>query len=152
HCNNHGKSKNCPKKRPVREEDVDAQVMHLLGQIAPRSHGMLECIKEAIRADYEQDTRSREAEISRLRALQARVRQDKDKYYEAKIAGTAPADFCDRKLKELVEQEEAYGVNLAKVSSQSDNYKELRYAVHELAYHAREIYEKADVADKRLLL
>lgn len=152
HCNNHGKSKNCPKKTYVREEDVEAQLMHLMGQIAPRSHGMLEWIKEAIRADYEADTRSRESEMNRLRALQSNVRQQKDRYYEAKISGTAPAEFCDRKLKELTEQEEAYALSLSRVSTQSDSYKELRYAVHELAYHAREIYEQADVADKRLLL
>ncbi len=152
HCHNHGISRKCSKKTYIREELVEEQILDYFAQIAPKSHGMLSWIEGVIKSEFEEDNKTREVETARLNTLLAKVRQSKDKYYEAKIDQTVPLDFCDRKIDECLEEEESLKTALANVSEQSDSYKELRIAMHRLAFYAREIYQQASVDDKRLLL
>ena len=152
HCHNHKVSRLCAKKVYIRQEKVEEQILAYLPQIAPKSKEMLTWIEEVIKSDFEEDTKAREVEVSRLNALLAKVRQRKDKYYEALVDQTVPEDFCNRKIQECLEEEESLKTALDNAVEQSDVYKELRIAIHRLAFYAAEIYQKASVDDKRLLL
>ena len=84
--------------------------------------------------------------------LLAKVRAQKDKYFEAKIDKQVPIDFCERKIAECIQEEETLEAALAKTSDKHDDYQKLGIAIHELAYKAKEIYEKATTDERRLLL
>ncbi len=79
------------------------------------------------------------------------VRSQKDKLYEAKINREAPAEFFERRLGELTTDEEALESALVRCGDKNDEYLQLGVAVHELAYKSKEIYEKANTDEKRLL-
>ncbi|MDP1994360.1 MAG: hypothetical protein Q8K40_03845, partial [Ignavibacteria bacterium] len=152
HCHNHKASRLCAKKVYIRQEKVEEQILAYLPQIAPKSKEILTWIEDVIKNDFEEDTKAREIEVTRLNALLVKVRQRKDKYYEAMVDQTVPEDFCNRKIKECLDDEEALKTALDNTDQQSDLYKELRIAIHRLAFYASEIYQKATVDDKRILL
>jgi DNA invertase Pin-like site-specific DNA recombinase len=152
HCHNHKTSRLCAKKVYIRQEKVEEQILAYLPQIAPKNKEMLVWIEDVIKNDFEEDTKAREIEVSRLNTLLAKVRQRKDKYYEAMVDQTVPEDFCNRKIKECLDDEEALKTALDNTDQQSNLYKELRIAIHRLAFYASEIFQKASVEDKRLLL
>lgn len=152
HCHNHKASRLCSQKTYIRQEKAEEQILAYLPQIAPKNKEMLDWIEGVIKNDFEEDTRNREIEIGRLNAVLTKVRQRKDKYYEALVDQTVPEDFCNRKIKECLEEEESLKTALDNTGEQSDVYKELRVAIHRLAFYASEIYQKATVEDKRLLL
>ena len=152
HCHNHKAFRLCAKKTYIRQEKAEEQILAYLPQIAPKNKEMLAWIEDVIKNDFEEDTRNREIEISRLNILLAKVRQRRDKYYEALVDQTVPEDFCNKKIKECLEEEEALKTALDRTDQQSDLYKELRIAIHRLAFYAGEIYQKATTDDKRILL
>jgi hypothetical protein len=152
HCHNHKTSRHCSKKTYIRQEKVEEQILAYLPQIAPRSTEMLAWIELTIQNDFEETTKLREAEITRLNAMLAKIRHRKDKFYEALIDQTAPEEFCNRKIKECLDEEECLKTALDQTDKQSDVYKDLHIAIHRLAFYGEKIYNKASVEERRLLL
>lgn len=151
HCNNHGAYRKCAKKTYIREERVEEQLIGFFEKIAPKSDAVLEVIEDIIRKENAEIIIERENEISRLHGLLASVRKQKDKYFEAKIDEKAPLEFCERKIAECIDEESSLESALVLASDKSDEYQQLRLVIHELAYKAKEIYEKATIDEKRLL-
>lgn len=152
HCNNHLKSRHCPKKTYIREEKVEKQIDPVFWKIAPKSEPVLEWIEGIVREENAEEIKSREIEIQRLNGLLGNIRKQKDKYFEATIAKEVPLEFCERKIAECKAEEAVLESALDKVINQSDEYQELRVIIHDLAFKAKEIYDCANVDEKRLLL
>ena len=80
------------------------------------------------------------------------IRKQKDRYFEATISREVPLEFCERKVAECKQEENILESALDKVVNQSDDFQNLRLIIHELAFKAKEIYQKATVDEKRLLI
>ena len=152
HCSNHGEYRKCQYKTCIRQEVVEEPVMNFIDVIAPKNEEVLAVIEEKLREQHGERVAEREGEIKRLERLLEDVRKQKDKVYEAKINREVPIEFCERKIAEYIKDEESLESALVKVSDKSDEYQQLGIAVHELAYKGKEIYEKATVDEKRLLM
>lgn len=151
HCNNHLKSRNCPKKTYIKEEDVETQIDTIFERIAPRNEAVLKWIEEIIKDENNGQVKLRETEIQRLNGLLENVRKQKDKYFEAKINREVDLDYCEKKINECKTEESTLENTLERVVSKSDEYQELSLIIHELAFKAKQIYEKATTDEKRLL-
>jgi hypothetical protein len=151
HCNNHLKSRYCPKKTYIRQEDAEKQIDIIFAQIAPKNEAVLSWIENIILEQNADQIKIRETEIQRLNGLLQSVRKQKDKYFEAKINREVDLDYCERKIAECKTDEAALESALEKVISTSDEYQELRLVIHELAFKAQAIYGKALNEEKRLL-
>lgn len=151
HCNNHIKSRNCTKKTYINEKEVESQIDSVFEKIAPKNEAVLKWIEDIIKEDNAGQVKLRETEIQRLNTLLTNVRKQKDKYFEATINREVPLDYCERKIAECKEEEISLESALSKVVSNSDDYQELSLIIHELAFKAKEIYQKATVDEKRLL-
>ena len=152
HCNNHLKSRNCPKKAYIKEEDVEKQIDDVFRKIAPKNEAVLKWIEEIIKDENADQVKFRETEIQRLNGLLGSVRKQKDKYFEAKINREVDLEYCERKIGECKVEEGVLESALDKVLSQSEEYQDLRLIIHELAFKSKEIYQKATVDEKKLLL
>ena len=151
HCNNHGMFKNCPKKTCIRQDRIEEQLTDIFEIIAPKDERVLCAIEDILKSQHSNKIVERENEVSRINGLLHIVRSKKDKLYEAKINHEAPMEFFDRRIGELTTEEEALEGSLVHLGDKNDDYLQLGVAVHELAYKAREIYEKANIDEKRLL-
>ncbi|MCC6934696.1 MAG: recombinase family protein [Candidatus Yanofskybacteria bacterium] len=152
HCNNHPEYRNCPKKTYIREERVKGQLIPFFEHLAPKSEKILSWIEGIIKEEHAQKITSRENEIARIRELLDQVRRRKDRMYEDKIDGVITLEMYNRKFAEYTAEEGNFETSLAQVSDKSDEYQQLGVVVHELAYKAKQIYEVADVDEKRLLM
>jgi len=150
HCNNHIKSRSCSKKTYIKEKEVEEQIDSVFLKIAPRNEAVLNWIQEIIKEENSQQVKFRETEIQRLNGLLGNARKQKDKYFEAKINGE-DLDYCLRKIDEYKKEESVLESALDRVVSGSDEYQELSLLIHELAFKAKDIYEKATIDEKRLL-
>jgi site-specific DNA recombinase len=151
HCNNHLKSRYCPKKTYIREEKVEEQIDPVFWKIAPKSEAVLNWIESIILDENTEQVKSRETQIQRLNGLLENIRKQKDRYFEATISKEVPLEFCERKVAECKAEEAVLESALDKVVNQSDEFQDLRLIVHELAFKAKEIYDSADTDEKRLL-
>lgn len=152
HCNNHLKSRHCSKKTYIKEDEVDEQISVIFEKIAPKNEAVLKWIEDIILEENKEQVVFRETELQRLNGLLVSIRKQKDKYFEAKINREVDLEYCERKINDCKLEEAQLESTLNKVVSQSDEYQELQLVVHELAFKAKEIYEMADVDDKKLLL
>lgn len=152
HCNNHGEYARCTKKTCIRQERVEEQYMDVFSIIAPKSEEVLVEIENILREEHSQYIGQREKEVVRINGLLDAARKQKDKYYEAKINREAPLEYCERKITECTKEEEALEATLMRTGDKNDEFLQLGLAVHELARKSKEIYEKAAVDEKRLLL
>lgn len=151
HCNNHIKSRHCPKKTYIKQQDVETQIMPVFAKIAPKNDAVLGWIEQIILEENAGQVKSRDTEIQRLNGLLTGVRKQKDKYFEAKINREVDMEYCERKISECKIEEKALEEALNRVVSQTDEYQQLRLVVHELAFKSQQIYEKANNDEKRLL-
>lgn len=152
HCNNHGEYKKCAGKTCVRQDRLEDQYKDVFDVIAPRNEEVLLEIENILREEHADRIKERETEAARLNGLLANTRQQKDKYYEAKINREVPLDYCERKIAECTSEEEALEATLERLGDKNDELLQLGLAVHELAHKSKEIYETAVVDDQRLLL
>ena len=151
HCNNHIKSRNCPIKTYIKEKEVEEQIDAIFEKIAPKSEAVLKWIEELIKDENADYVKFRETEIQRLSGLLFNLRKQKDRYFEATINKEVPLEYCERKIKECKVEENVLEAALEKVVSKSDEYQELRLIIHDLAFKARKIYEKALVDERKIL-
>ena len=151
HCNNSDAFRNCPKKTGLREDRVEEQLAGIFDVIAPKDERVLKALEEILIAQHADKVIERENEVKHFNTMLIKLRQQKDKMYEAKINREVPVEYCDRKLAELTKEETTIEEALVTVSDKSDEFHQLSIAVHELAYKTREIYDKATVDEKQLL-
>ncbi len=151
HCNNHLKSRYCSKKTYIKQEEAEKQIASIFGKIAPKNEAVLKWIESIILEENAGQVKLREIEVQRLNGLLQGIRKQKDKYFEAKINREVDLEYCERKIAECKTEESILESALEKIASQSDEYQELRLVMHDLAFKAKEIYEKATVDEKRLL-
>ncbi len=152
HCNNHGTYKKCEKKTCVREDRVEEQYAGIFEVIAPKNEEVLQEIEAILREQHGQKSEEREREVARINGLLQAVRKQKDKYYEAKINREVPMEYCEQKIAEATQEEEALEASLVRLGDKNDEDLLLGLAVHELAYKSKEIYEEALMDEKRLLM
>lgn len=152
HCNNHLKSRNCPKKTYIKETEVEKQIDIIFSKIAPKSEAVLKWIEDIIREENSGQIKERETEIQRLNGLLLNIRKEKDKYFEATISKEVPLEFCQKRIAECKTEEETLESALDRVVNQSDEYQELSLIIHDLAFKAKEIYQRATTDDRKLLL
>lgn len=151
HCNNHGAYARCAAKTCMREEAVESQIVDIFDVIAPKNEDILTAIVQILKDQHQEKVLERQNEERRLNTSIGNIRSQKDRLYEAKLNREVPADFVERKLAELTIEEEALESALVRVGDDSDIYKAVGIAVHELAFYCKKIYETADVDPKRLL-
>ena len=152
HCNNHGEYRKCVKKTCIRQDRVEEQYADIFNIVAPKNKEVLFEIEKIIKEEYSQKVSEREKEVQKLNGLLFNVRKQKDKYFEAKIDKEVPLDFCERKIAELIREEEDLETALTRANDESDEELQIGLAVHELAYKSKDIYEIATNDEKRLLL
>ncbi len=152
HCNNHGVYAKCSKKTCLRQDNVESQIIGIFDVIAPKNEEVLDAITQILKDTYKDKIIDRENNISRFNSLLAHIRTQKDRLYEAKLNKEVPADYVERKLAELTNEEEGLENSLVSISDKNDEYQMLGTAAHELAFRSKEIYEAADTDNQRLLL
>jgi DNA invertase Pin-like site-specific DNA recombinase len=151
HCNYTKNYKNCEKKTCIRQDKAEEQIMPIFDILKPKTPEVLQWIEEIITDSQKEQILARigQTEVVNSRLAQLKIR--KNKLYEAKIEKSIPAEVCDEKLAECLQEEQRLNLALDKLNEDGDILTELAKAVHAMAYHAKDIYEVGSPDEKRLL-
>ena len=152
HCNNHGERKTCQKKTYIIEEKVEEQLVGSFKNLAPANIEVLVWIEELIREEEGSRIKEREQETAKLKSLLETTRRRVDRLYDDKLDEKIPPDFYQRKFAEYSAEEQTLKETLGQLNESPDQESELGIAIHQLGYHALDIYEKASSDEKRVLL
>jgi len=151
HCNHY---KNCSQKTWLRQEKVEEQLFPHFDKVAPKNERIIKWLEKALKESHageiDYNTQQRE-ELNRIIKL---ADERMEKAYRDKLDGKAPAPLCEKIIADSDKEKKDALDSLSKLGETRIKYYEAGYAIHELALHAKEIYQsvKANPEDKRLLL
>ena len=151
HCNHY---KQCSQKKYVRQERVEEQLFPLFDAVAPKNDRVLDWLNRALKADHATESEQFMIKRQNFTAELNRVQQRLDGIYEDKLDGLISRESYLEKLDQYKEQKDDILNSLNGMEDDNDAYYRAGYAIHELAFNAKKIYEseKTTVEDKRLML
>ena len=151
HCNHY---RDCSQKKWVKQNEIEEQLVPFLIKAAPKNQRLLEWLESTLKESHvnevDYNTQKREELNKIIRTADQRI----EGAYRDKLDGRMPVLLCEKLITESNrEKEEAIG-SLGKLAESRAAYYEAGYAIHELALHAKDIYESpnATVEQKRMLL
>lgn len=151
HCNHY---RDCSQKKWVKQNEIEEQLIPFLIKAAPKNQRLVEWLETALKKSHvneiDYNTNKREELNKIVRTADQRI----EGAYRDKLDGRMPVALCEKVITESNKEKEEAINSLGKLTESRAAYYEAGYSIHELALHAKEIYEspKATIEDKRLLL
>jgi len=146
--------KNCSQKGCVRQEVAEEELFKYFDKVAPKNERVLQWLEEALKAEHAAETDSNKHKRDELNSLINRAQKRIEEAYKDKIDRNAPVDLCEKIIADTAKEKIELSQSLQKLNETDQPYYEAGYSIHQLADHAKEIYQspKATIDDKRLLL
>jgi DNA invertase Pin-like site-specific DNA recombinase len=151
HCNHH---KKCSQQKWVKQNEVEKQLIPLFLQAAPKNARILKWLESALKEGHSNEIEyntGRKEEINKIIKI---ADQRIEGAYRDKLDGRMPIQLCEKIIKESTAEKGEAINSLGKLNESRAAYYQAGYSIHELALHAKEIYEseKATPEEQRLLL
>ncbi len=149
HCNHY---KNCSQKKYATEHSIEEQlfgVFRFFEAITPKE---AERIKGRIRKDHEAEIEYKEQKIKTLNARYLRNERRIDVLFDARLDEKITQDMWERKNTEISEAQDKIQSQIKILKNEDTKYHEIWLHIVDLAFRAREIYEKRSPKDRRLML
>ena len=151
HCNHY---KNCSQKKWLRQEGVEEQLFPYFDRVAPMDDRVIKCLEKALKESHAGEVDCNTQRREELNKIIKTADERMEKAYRDKLDSKAPASLCEKIISDSDQEKKDALDSLNKLGEARTKYYEVGYAVHELALHAKKIYqsERTKTEDKRLLL
>lgn len=154
----YGGCKNCKamqgKRRYIRQEVLDEEIVAKMVEVAPKSKRVLEILERALKEGHSEEIELRKSQIDSINRSLARGDRRMEVAYEDRLDRRISPEEYDVRKRDW-ENEKLELVNqLKKVGDDRSEYYEVGYKIHELALKAKDIYKspKTTTDERRLLL
>lgn len=149
HCNHY---RNCSQKKYTPEEKIEQKLLGVFKFFENVTPQEAEEIRAKIKLNHAQETGYKEKMIKgfseRYNSLQKRL----DHLYDDKLDEKISRQFWEKKHAEITAEQEAIQEQLSKLKTNEAKYFELWLDIIDLAFRARELYEKKSPEERRVLL
>ena len=151
HCNHF---KNCSQEKWVKQIDIEEQLFPLFINVAPKNNLVLKWLEDALKENHIDEINYNTNKREELNKVIRLAEQRMEGAYRDKLDGVMPATLCEKIIRESTLEKEGAIDALGRLTKSREAYYLAAYSIHELALHAKEIYqsEKATPEDKRMLL
>lgn len=149
HCNHY---RNCSQRVWVKEPDIEKQLVEKLSQLEIKSPRLAEWLRKALKESHKDEITYHSSSVGDISKQHYLIKQRLDKLYDEKLDGKISEDFYQTKFKQYSDELKTTDKAIEKHSNASLKYFELGINLYELSQKATEIYYKADVDQRRLLL
>lgn len=151
HCNRYRK---CSQKTYLRQEKVEDQLFPYFEGVAPKNDRVLKILEQALKESHSNEVEHNTAQRNRYTRIIATADKRIEKAYYDKLDGKIPSELCQKVMDESKKEKEQAIEDLNKLTESRAAYYEAGFAIHELALHAKDIYQSIDatVEEQRLLL
>jgi len=149
HCNYY---QFCDKRTYVREEKVENQLLSYLDKVEIKNSRLAEWIQRALKESHQDEIEYHQKNREELNSRYEQIQKRLDMIYDDKLDGKITPEFYKKKFEQYSEEKEAIVDSLKRHSEAQTAYFELGFNVLELSKRAKEIYSRASVEEKRMLL
>jgi DNA invertase Pin-like site-specific DNA recombinase len=144
--------RNCSQKKYTPEKEIEQQLMNVFEFFESITPTEAEGIKEVIRNEHAQEIQYKEHAIKCFNEQYNRLQRRLDTLYNDRLDEKITSEFWQIKQNEITTEQESIQKDLAKLKTQEAKYFEIWLNIIDLAFRARDIYEKRSPKEKRLLL
>lgn len=143
----------CSESGCIREEELEEQIVKLLGSIQIKNERLLEWVRKALKESHHNKTEYHSGVVGHLEAEQKKIDDRIEKLYEDKLDGVITKEFYQRKFTQYETRQGEIADKLSRHQKANIDYYELGSSIFDLAQSGAQLYEKTtSVADKRSLL
>jgi DNA invertase Pin-like site-specific DNA recombinase len=149
HCSHY---KECTQKPYTTEDKIEEQlfgVFKFFENITPEE---AEAIKSKIKQDHSQEAEYKESALRSLNSRYIQLQSRLDTLYNDRLDQKISSEFWDRKREEINKEQEETQAQISKIKNEETKYFEIWLNILDLAFRAREIYEKRSPEERRKLL
>ena len=143
--------KPCSQKGSVREEEIDRQIIKLLGKLS-LGVNTTEWLKNKLKESHGEEVKFREENLRVLSNKFAQVRTRLDKVYDDKLDEIIDEDTYHRKREEYLAERADIEEQIKRHTVADDKYIDFGCLILDVANRASEIYEVRKPGEKRYLL
>jgi len=149
HCNHY---RNCSQKANTQEKEIESQLFGVFKFFESITPEEAEELKNRIKKNHAQEIEYKESTIKSLNERYSMLQKRLDRLYDDHLDGTISRDLWQRKQKEITDEQAEALNQLGRLKSEEAKYFEIWLNIIDLARHAREIYEKRNPEERRMLL
>ncbi len=149
HCNRY---RNCSQKTWTRQEKVEEQLLPYFDQVTIKNPMLAEWIKKALKESHKEEIEYHNKAIEELKRRYDQIQRRLNLLYDDKLDGRITPEFYEEKFKQYTKEKEEIVVAMERHSNAQTKYFELGISILELSQKAKEIYQKATIDEKRMLL
>ena len=149
HCNHY---RNCQQKTWAREPEIEEQLSKALGRLQVKHQLLVESIRKALKESHEDKIEYHSNALNELKSKYEQIEQRLDRLYDDKLDQRITRKFYERKFKQYSGEKDAIVEGIRRHSQASGKYFELGISIYELSQRAGEIYQKANLEEKRQLM
>ena len=150
----HSKYKNCPVNphKSFRQEELEKEILPYLNKITIKNQRLAEWIKKALQESHQDEVEYHNKSLEELNHRYEQIQKRLNALYDDKLDGNITPEFYEEKFKQYTEEKEEILASIEMQSSAQTKYFELGISILELSQRAKEIYQKAEIEEKRRLL
>ena len=149
HCNYY---RFCKKRTYVREEKVEQQILSYLDNIEIKDPRLAEWVQKALRESHQDEIEYHQKIREELNHRYEQIQKRLDLLYDDKLDGKITPEFYEKKFKQYTQEKEVIIDSLKRHSNAQTEYFELGVNVLEISKKAKELYLRASIEEKRMLL
>lgn len=149
HC---GHYRDCTQKPYTPENKIEEQllgVFEFFKNITPKE---AEAIKAKIKENHSQETEYKETTLKSLSARYTQLQSRLDVLYNDRLDQKISTDIWEKKQSEINKEQAEIQNQISRIKNVETQYFEIWLNILDLAYRAKEIYEKRTPEERRLLL
>jgi len=149
HCNHY---RNCSQRTWVRQEKVEEQILPYFDKLTIKNQRLAEWIKKALKESHQDEIEYHNKAIEELNRRYQQIQRRINLLYDDKLDGKITPEFYEEKFKQYTQEKEEILSAIERHSKAQTKYFELGISILELSQKAKEIYQKASIEQKRMLL
>ncbi|MEI6022472.1 MAG: recombinase family protein [bacterium] len=149
HCSHYN---DCTQKPYTPENEIEEQlfgVFEFFKNITPQE---AEAIKAKIKENHAQETEYKETALKSLNARYTQLQSRLDVLYNDRLDQKIGTDIWEKKQSEINKEQAEIQEQISRIKNVETQYFEIWLNILDLAYRAKEIYEKRTPEERRLLL
>lgn len=149
HCNHY---RNCSQEVWVKQPDIEKQMTEKLKCLEIKSPRLAEWLKKALKENHKDEIAYHSASVGDLSKQQTIMKQRLDRLYDDKLDGKITEEFYQRKFQQYSADMKSANDTVNRHNNASLKYFELGINIFELSQRAAEIFQKATIDQKRMLI
>lgn len=149
HCSHYN---NCTQKPYTPESEIEEQLFGVFEFFKNITLEEAEAIRAKIKENHAQETEYKESTLKTLNSRYTQLQSRLDILYNDRLDQKITTDIWEKKQSEINKEQEDIRVQVERIKNVETKYFEVWLNILDLAYRAKEIYQKRSPEERRLLL